>query len=126
LSDTKLHRIHPDLRIRAREMRQPLTAAEQQLWSKIRNRNLGRFKFRRQVPLGYYIVDFYCAEAHLIIELDGDSHTNQEDYDLDRSAWLIGQGRDVIRFNNFEIYQNLDDVLGRILSICQKNIETTQ
>ncbi|GAP13059.1 uncharacterized protein conserved in bacteria [Longilinea arvoryzae] len=119
MADHKLHRIHPEIRQRAVSLRKPLTPAEQRLWARLRNRALGGFKFRRQAPLGPYIADFYCPEVHLIVEIDGSSHNDQVDYDLDRSAWFETQGIRVIRFSNREVHQELYGVLQTILATCQ-------
>jgi very-short-patch-repair endonuclease len=121
MSDSKLHRIHPEMRQRAVSLRKPLTPAEQKLWARLRNRALGGFKFRRQAPLGPYIADFYCPEVHLLVEIDGSSHNDQVDYDLDRGAWFEAQGIQVIRFSNREVHQELDGVLQTILATCQRN-----
>ncbi len=82
------HRHRPQIFTRARELRQPQTPAERKLWSRLRNQRLGGFKFRRQHPIDRFIVDFYCATCHLVVEVDGDSHTEQAEYDAARTAWL--------------------------------------
>ncbi len=115
----KLPRISPIIRQRSREFRQPLTPAEQKLWSVLRNRNLGGFKFRRQHPIGHFIVDFYCAEKHLVIEIDGDVHSQQIEYDLTRSDWLQSLGYTVLRYQNQQILHQLDEVAGDIIQYCQ-------
>jgi very-short-patch-repair endonuclease len=114
----KPNRISPAIRARARELRQPQTPAERVLWSRLRNRQLG-YKFRRQHPIGCYIVDFYCAERKLAIEIDGDSHAEQVEYDAERTAWLAEQGVRVVRFTNRQVHRQTDDVLEAILSECQ-------
>jgi very-short-patch-repair endonuclease len=113
-----MRRIHPEIRKRARELRQPQTAAEATLWRVLQNRKLG-YKFRRQHPIGPFIVDFYCAEAgRLVIEIDGSSHMEQEEYDAERTAWLESQGYHVIRFNNTEVRYQLNEVVQAILEAC--------
>jgi len=92
-------------RDRARRLRREMTGPERALWQVLRGRRLGGVKFRRQVPVGPYIVDFICFEHRLIIEVDGDSHIGQADADGRRAAWLSRQGFEVARFTN-------DDVLG--------------
>jgi ATP-dependent helicase HrpA/adenine-specific DNA-methyltransferase len=94
---------------RARALRRSSTDAEALLWSHLRNRQFHRFKFRRQVPLGRYIVDFYCHELRLVIELDGGQHS--EEADRDRTAWLEGEGYRVERFWNHEVLEKADGVL---------------
>ena len=82
----------------------------------MRNRQLEGAKFRRQRPVGLYIVDFYCHEANLAIELDGSGHVDadQADYDRNRSAELESAGITVIRFWNYEVWDNLEGVLAAI------------
>ncbi|HAY27526.1 MAG TPA: DNA (cytosine-5-)-methyltransferase, partial [Candidatus Accumulibacter sp.] len=71
-------------------------------------------KFKRQKPMGRYIVDFVCLEQRLIIEIDGGQHAEQLDYDRRRDAWLRSQGFTVLRFWNSEVMQPLDEVLEQI------------
>ena len=116
----KRRHLPPLLLQRARQMRRDLAApAELRLWSCVRNRQLNGFKFRRQQTIGPYIVDFYCSECRLIVELDGDSHSEREDYDEKRSAWLNMAGYKVVRYPNTEIFENLVAVLEDILRICE-------
>jgi very-short-patch-repair endonuclease len=81
-------RTPPILLQAARELRHPQTPAEQKLWSRLRNRQLNGFKFRRQHPIDRFIIDFYCDEAKLCIEVDGDSHAEQIEYDQARTVYL--------------------------------------
>ncbi len=120
MNTEKRHRVYPPILARAQELRQPQTPAESRLWSRLRNRQLGGFKFRRQHPIGRLIVDFYCAACRLVIEIDGDSHEEQVEYDLARTEWLNDQGYRVIRFSNRDVYHHIDAVLKAILSECQK------
>jgi very-short-patch-repair endonuclease len=85
---------------RARELRQYAPSAERKMWSIIRDRRLDGWKFRRQVPIGRYFADFLCAEAKLIVELDGQQHAKQADYDTERKASFESYGYRVIRFSN--------------------------
>ena len=99
---------------RVRDMRRFSTDVEKLLWSALRGRQLGKAKFRRQVWLGAFIVDFYCAEAKLIIEADGGQHVQSEE-DARRTAWLAKEGIRVIRFWNNDVIDNLPGVLERIV-----------
>ncbi len=99
---------------KARALRKNMTDAERRLWRQLRQRQLGGFKFRRQLPLGPYIVDFICLEARLIIELDGGQHQEQEAYDQARDEWLQRSGYRVLRFWNNEVFENMEGVLQRI------------
>jgi len=110
---------NPILLQRAREMRREPTKAEQTLWQSLRRGQLGNYKFRRQQPIGRYIVDFYCHQAQLIVEVDGDVHAEQEEYDAERTAWLEANGYRVIRFSNLSVNTNLDGVLQEILTACE-------
>jgi len=91
------------MNITARTLRRRLTDAEQKIWRHIRKRQLMGFRFRRQAPIGKYIVDFVCLEQRLIIELDGGQHAVNQDYDRSRSEWLRSQGFKVIRFWNHDV-----------------------
>ena len=85
---------------RARALRRDDTQAEARLWNALRDRRLGGWKWRRQVPQGHYIVDFLCIEAALVVELDGSQHQDQLEYDARRTAYLGRKGLTVIRFPN--------------------------
>jgi len=101
----------------ARRLRQDATEAERRLWSQLRNRNVADLKFRRQHPINGRIVDFFCAEAKLAIELDGSGHTTNDgqESDLDREIELHEHGIRTLRFQNNEILTNLDGVLNTII-----------
>jgi very-short-patch-repair endonuclease len=101
-------------RERARELRLAMTDAERRLWSALRDRRLQRFKFRRQRPLGPYIVDFACIEHRLVIEADGGQHADNAD-DAKRTAWLECRGWRVLRFWNNDILTNTEGVQLAIL-----------
>ena len=94
------------------ELRNNLTEPEKILWQRIRSKQLGT-KFRRQHGIGDYIVDFYCPEKRLVIELDGDSHynTDTQEHDRKRDDFMRSLGLQVIRFTNQDIMKNLDAVL---------------
>ena len=94
----------------AREMRRQPTPAEQMLWRALRAKALAGLKFRRQEPIGPYIVDFYCPPAKLVVELDGATHADSRT-DLARDAWLATQGIRVMRVWNNDVMGNLDGVL---------------
>ena len=100
----------------ARTLRKKSTDAEIKLWNYLRARRLMGLKFRRQCPLGCYIVDFICIEEKLIIELDGGQHNEnrQRDYDECRTEFLNGLGFKVIRFWNNDVLLQFDVVLDEI------------
>ena len=96
----------------ARSLRQRSTDAERKLWSRLRDRRLMGFKFRRQVPRGRYVVDFLCVEAGLVVETDGSQHAEKRsEADRRRTAELERDGLRVLRFWNVDVLANLEDVL---------------
>jgi very-short-patch-repair endonuclease len=115
------------LRAFARQMRKEPTTAEKNLWRVVRNRRLAGFKFRRQYPLGPYILDCYCPQARLVVELDGDSHADEEakKRDAERTGYLERRGLKVLRFWNVELAEDEESVVDGILRECaQRAIQT--
>ena len=111
-----------ELIARARKLRREATDAEKLLWRKLRARQVCGAKFRRQVPIGPYIVDFVCFEHRLIVEIDGGQHNEPRGraYDIQRTRWLESQGFRVLRFWNNEVLGNLEGVLTRIVQALNK------
>lgn len=107
-------------KIFARNLRRSQTDVEKLLWSKLRNRQIENNKFRRQHPLSNYILDFYCIEQKLAVELDGSQHTkpDQRLYDNKRTKVLNSLGIKVLRFWDNDVLNNLDEVL----EIIRKNL----
>jgi very-short-patch-repair endonuclease len=107
------------VRSHAREMRLDLTPQERVLWAAIRNRRVRGIKFRRQVPIGSFIVDFYAPEVGLIVEVDGDVHeaTEQQARDARREQALRGEGHHIIRFTNMEIGLSVEAVVEQIAQV---------
>lgn len=103
-------------RQRAKSLRQDQTPGEKMLWMKLRAQRFHGYKFRRQVPVGPYIVDFLCVEENLIIEIDGSSHwePGAQERDRDREAYLQSLGFRILRFTNLETVQSLATVLERL------------
>ena len=101
---------NPILKERARLLRKNMTFAEVLIWQKIRRRALG-VQFHRQVPMLNYIVDFYCHEIGLAIEIDGSSHDHKYFYDARRQGLLEEQGVKFVRFSNDEVQHHLFSVL---------------
>ena len=104
---------------RARSLRRTLTPAEFALWTRIRGRQLGGFKFVRQEPIDRYYVDFVCRERRLIIELDGGQHAERTE-DRQRDSGLSALGYRVIRIWNNDVIENVDGVLQMLLSELEK------
>jgi len=102
-------KIDPEKIQRARTLRSQMTPAEKVLWQELRGNKLGSH-FRRQQVIAGFIVDFYCHTAGLVIELDGDIHREQQEYDAERDKILEGMGLRVIRFRNDEVLLNLPRV----------------
>ena len=108
-----------------RDMRKDLrnysTSAEGLMWRVLKGRQCGGYKFRRQQGIGPYILDFYCPELHLCVELDGSSHDYKFDYDEERSAYLASQGIRVLRYQNEQVFCNpqwiSDDILRRVQEV---------
>jgi very-short-patch-repair endonuclease len=98
----------------ARRLRAEMTPQERRLWRSLRERQI-RARFRRQVPIGNFIVDFACFHPRVVIEVDGGQHLEQEADDLSRDAWLTSEGFVVLRFWNHEVDRELEAVLERII-----------
>ena len=100
----------------ARHLRKNMTDAERFVWQRIRYRQLGGFRFRRQAPIGPFIADFVCFEARFILELDGGQHATQVEADAARTRWLEGQGFRVMRVWNNEVFEDWDSVAEGIVT----------
>ena len=113
-----MHKTKPHIQQYARDLRKEATDAEQWLWQHLRSRRLLGFKFRRQVPIGDYIIDFLCKEQKLVVELDGSQHQEQVEYDQRRSEYLEQQGYRVVRYWNHDVLQQgevvLEDIVRRL------------
>ncbi len=99
----------------ARKLRQNQTDAERALWFRLRDRWLNGLKFRRQMPVDRYVVDFCCEAVRLVIELDGGQHVERSAQDAERTAALEAQGYLVLRFWNDDVLRNLDGVVESIV-----------
>jgi len=100
----------------SRQLRSEMTDAESYLWRRLRSRQIHGLKFRRQHPVGNYILDFACIEARLAIEVDGGQHNEMQIHDDQRTALLEAQGWKVLRFWNNEVLQNIEGVLVEVLN----------
>ena len=99
---------------KARQLRKNMTPDEAILWERLKGKQICNVRFRRQHPINKYIVDFYCHEAKLVIELDGKIHLKRKGYDKDRTRILNELNLDVIRFSNEKIHSNIEEVLRKI------------
>src|SRR5580693_2174186 len=102
---------------RAKELRRSMPVSEQKMWIALRNmRKVSGLKFRHQQPINPYIVDFVCFGIKLVVELDGDSHNNRQNYDAKRTEYLNGLGYKVMRFTNEDVMNNLEGVVETLYS----------
>jgi very-short-patch-repair endonuclease len=114
----------PEFLARVRQLRHDSTDAEKLLWRLLRDRQLGGWKFRRQHPIGKYILDLYCHQAHLAIELDGGQHAEPEQaqYDAERTRALEAEGIRVLRFWNNDVLNNTNAVLQEIWNVLNESL----
>jgi len=114
--------VHSNLTVKARNLRKTMTPAEVILWQRLRRGQLNGCRFRRQQPIGPYIVDFYCSALRLVIELDGESHAGEEKalYDAERQLFLEKQGITVLCFQNEQVYRSEEGVWQEILKRCEQ------
>jgi len=121
LGKTTYYKFHynafPETFIKARILRKEITKTEKILWNEIRNRKISGYKFRRQHPVGQFIVDFFCPGKELVIEIDGGIHQEEDakERDENRTAELERLGLRVIRFTNEEVLADLDRVIHKIM-----------
>ena len=106
---------------RARHLRKVMTDVEKKLWWKLRREQLADLNFRRQHPIGPYVLDFYCPSIQLAVELDGGQHnfSSAQNKDERRTAWLNEKGVTVLRFWNNDVMGNMDGVLSEIMRISE-------
>ena len=104
-------------KILRKELRSHATPAEAVLWKMLKGRNADGMKFRRQQGIGPYVLDFYCPELRLCVELDGSSHDYKYEYDEQRTEFLQNQGIRVLRFSNEQVWQGLDFVVNEIVRV---------
>ena len=104
-------------KILRKELRSHATPAEAVLWKMLKGRNADGMKFRRQQGIGPYVLDFYCPELRLCVELDGSSHDYKYEYDEQRTEFLQNQGIRVLRFSNEQVWQGLDFVVDEIVRV---------
>ena len=104
-------------KILRKELRSHATPAEAVLWKMLKGRNADGMKFRRQQGIGPYVLDFYCPELRLCVELDGSSHDYKYEYDEQRTEFLQKQGIRVLRFRNNQVWQGIDSVVDEIVRV---------
>ena len=104
-----------DLKERSRDLRRNATVPEQKLWAMLRSRQVAGLKFRRQVVIGSFIVDFYCEAAKLVVEVDGESHVGRCAADEQRAAYLTQRGLRVLRVSNDDVLRDIDAVAAAVV-----------
>ncbi len=112
---------NPKLRQRARELRKAGNLSEVLLWQKIKNRQLLGLDFDRQKIIGNYIVDFYSSDIDVVIEIDGSSHDDKQEYDAIRQSYLEGLGLKVVRIQDKDVKANLDGVIVYLREMLSKS-----
>lgn len=120
MQDKLSKELKDELTIAARDLRKNPTPAEIKLWKQLRNGQIEGHKFRRQHIIHTFIVDFYCASAKLIIELDGEIHAQQQDYDTERDKFLAGRAYQILRFPNDAVLYRIETVLEQIKTALAK------
>lgn len=113
-------RISPSTLRHSRDLRSGQTEAEARLWQAVRARRLMGLRFKRQVPIEPYIVDFLCPEHRLVIELDGSQHQDAVAYDERRTWHLQERGYRVVRFTNDDVLSDLDGTCSHIVALCRR------
>jgi len=103
---------NPKLKPLARKLRKNSTLSEILLWEELKNKKMLGYRFLRQKPIGEYIVDFFCNKLKLVIEIDGESHREENfEYDIERQNWLESIGLTVLRFDDMEVKRDMENVL---------------
>ena len=115
---------NPELKELAKELRRNMTLSEVLLWNELKQKQIFGYDFDRQRPIGNYIVDFYCKELSLAIEIDGDTHIYKYDYDDHRQVELEKLGVNFLRFEDIEVKRNMSNVLRVIEDWIDKNRPT--
>ncbi|HOY56424.1 MAG TPA: DUF559 domain-containing protein [bacterium] len=101
-----------------KKLRKSMPKGEILLWQKLKNKQIG-YKFRRQYSVGSFIIDFYCPDLRLGVEVDGRTHDRTDDYDMSRQKYLESKKITIVRFNSAEIFDDADGVASRIYYICK-------
>jgi very-short-patch-repair endonuclease len=105
----------------ARRLRRDMTEAEKAMWRLLRSRQLAGYKFRRQEPVGRYIVDFVCFSHKLVVEVDGGQHADATAYDQRRTRFFLDEGFQILRLWNNEVLENRDGVCARIAEVLSRS-----
>jgi very-short-patch-repair endonuclease len=117
-----LHGADLNTKVKAKVLRKSMTNAEKILWSRLRRRQLNGLFFRKQHPYGIYIIDFFCHELNLAVEVDGKIHLDKISYDNERTKYLESTGITVIRFTNNDVEARIDYVLDKIADFTNRRV----
>ena len=115
--NSRIRGTNPEVEQAAKKLRKNLTPAEAILWQALRNKQLGGLRFRRQHPVGNFILDFYCPSRKLVVEVDGEIHCDRTDYDDARTNKLAEYGYIVLRFSNERVMNDLPQILAEIKQV---------
>lgn len=124
LEKTMYFKAKPETLEAARILRKNMTGCEKQLWEKLKAKQIDGCRFRRQHPIDFFIADFYCHEARLVVEIDGNIHKLKEEYDDGRSGEMEKYEIKVIRFTNKEVEENIESVINRIKKVVSDRLKS--
>ncbi|ADA78212.1 endonuclease domain-containing protein [Francisella tularensis] len=111
---------NPKLKDRAKELRKAGILSEILLWQELKSRKFLNLDFDRQKVIGNYIVDFYCDDLRLVIEIDGSSHDDKQEYDSIRDLYLLGLDLKVLHIQDIDVKKNLDGMIRYLVDYCEK------
>ena len=124
LEKTMYYNAGPKIMEAARLLRENMTCSENLLWERLKGKQICGLRFRRQHPIDIFIADFYCHEARLVVEIDGEVHNQQKDYDIGRTAEMGKYDILVIRFTNNEVIKEIEEVISKIEEIVRERIKS--
>jgi very-short-patch-repair endonuclease len=124
LEKTMYFKAKPDILEAARILRKSMTIPEKLLWNKLKEKQICGLRFRRQYPIEFFIADFYCHQIRLVVEIDGEIHNQQEEYDDGRSAEMEKFDIITIRFKNWEVENEIENVIIKIKNIANELLKS--
>jgi very-short-patch-repair endonuclease len=125
LEKSMYYNAKPSIIEAARLLRESMTRSEELLWEKLKGKQIRGLRFRRQHPIDIFIADFYCHKVRLVVEIDGEIHNSQRDYDIGRSAEMGKYDIKVIRFTNGEVEFEIENVLSKIESTVNERLSSS-
>ena len=124
LDKTMYFRATPEIINNTRMLRENMTVSEKLLWERLKAKQLCGLRFRRQHPIFIFIADFYCHEARLVVEIDGEIHDQQVEYDDGRSAEMEKFFIKIIRFTNYEVENKIEEVIEKITNTVNQRLKS--